>query len=243
MRAKTDAALFTNASEQIYKDRAVYYQQGRLDAYQSMNDIVSRWNFNPANKRMLEIGCGIGRQVEGFSEMFKEVVASDISLQMLNEAKAWHNHLNNVQFVKINGQDFSDILSNYFDFIYSYAVFQHIPERQLVAGYFKEIHRLLKPGGLFKIQLHTRLLNAKWSKRLSFIPVPQFAINFTRLAAWMLKSYRSVRISTRHTALIKPLNFKEVSHMVKSNGLTLLGYYEDEIDGLINTWCVGKKDY
>jgi hypothetical protein len=41
----------------------------------------------------------------------------------------------------------------YFDFIYSYIVFQHIPSREIVLNYLREAQRALKPGGVLCCQL------------------------------------------------------------------------------------------
>ena len=40
-----------------------------------------------------------------------------------------------------------------FDFAFSSIVFQHIPSRDIVENYVREVHRLLRPGGLFKFQV------------------------------------------------------------------------------------------
>jgi hypothetical protein len=32
-------------------------------------------------------------------------------------------------------------------------VFQHIPSREVIYSYVREVHRLLRPGGLFKFQV------------------------------------------------------------------------------------------
>jgi hypothetical protein len=41
-----------------------------------------------------------------------------------------------------------------FDFVYSYAVFQHIPSKEVVLNYLREIQRVLKPRGIFRGQFH-----------------------------------------------------------------------------------------
>ena len=41
-----------------------------------------------------------------------------------------------------------------FDFVYSYAVFQHIPSREVVFGYLPEARRVLKPGGILRCQFN-----------------------------------------------------------------------------------------
>jgi SAM-dependent methyltransferase len=40
-----------------------------------------------------------------------------------------------------------------FDFAYSNIVFQHIPSREVIESYVREVHRLLRPGALFKFQV------------------------------------------------------------------------------------------
>lgn len=37
-----------------------------------------------------------------------------------------------------------------FDFAYSAIVFQHIPSREVIENYVREVRRLLRPGALFK---------------------------------------------------------------------------------------------
>jgi SAM-dependent methyltransferase len=40
-----------------------------------------------------------------------------------------------------------------FDFAFSCIVFQHIPSREIIENYVREVHRVLRPGGLFKFQV------------------------------------------------------------------------------------------
>jgi len=40
-----------------------------------------------------------------------------------------------------------------FDFAFSSIVFQHIPSREIIESYVHEVHRLLRPGALFKFQV------------------------------------------------------------------------------------------
>jgi len=37
-----------------------------------------------------------------------------------------------------------------FDFVYSYVVFQHIPDKQVIRSYVRKARRGLRPGGVFK---------------------------------------------------------------------------------------------
>jgi hypothetical protein len=42
------------------------------------------------------------------------------------------------------------------DFAFSYLVFQHIPSREVIESYFREVALLLRPGSLFKVQMQRR---------------------------------------------------------------------------------------
>jgi hypothetical protein len=52
-----------------------------------------------------------------------------------------------------SGADLAIFANEYFDFVYSYIVFQHIPERAIVLNYLREAQRVLKPGGVLYCQL------------------------------------------------------------------------------------------
>ena len=41
-----------------------------------------------------------------------------------------------------------------FDFAFSSIVFQHIPSRDIIESYLHEVNRLLRPGALFKLEVH-----------------------------------------------------------------------------------------
>ena len=52
-----------------------------------------------------------------------------------------------------NGQDLSVVPDLEFDFAFSSIVFQHIPSREIIENYVREVQRLLRPGALFKFQV------------------------------------------------------------------------------------------
>ena len=59
----------------------------------------------------------------------------------------------NVHLYKNNGMDLSVLPDIQLDFAYSTVVFQHIPSREIIENYVREVHRLLRPGALFKFQV------------------------------------------------------------------------------------------
>ncbi|MBI5728788.1 MAG: methyltransferase domain-containing protein [Candidatus Magasanikbacteria bacterium] len=114
-----------------------------------------------SNKRILEIGSGTGRLTEFFAKDFKEVHGLDISPTMLAIAKKRLSSLANITWSETPG---TVILSpdDYFDVIFSYDVFKHLPSEEVIAEYVKEIARTLKPGGTVKLQLRTGVPIHRW---------------------------------------------------------------------------------
>src|SRR5450759_3215629 len=53
-----------------------------------------------------------------------------------------------------SGSDLAMFPDEKFDFVYSYAVFQHIPSREVVFNYLREARRVLKTGGVLRCQMN-----------------------------------------------------------------------------------------
>src|SRR5437764_1082042 len=93
------------------------------------------------SRRALEIGCGPGRLMLPLSRHFSEIHGVDVSAQMValarqNLAGIAHAHVHATDGTNLN--QFED---ESFDYAYSYAVFQHIPSREVVLNYLKETRR------------------------------------------------------------------------------------------------------
>ena len=108
----------------------------------------------PEARRALEIGCGPGRLMRPMSRNFGELHGVDVSDEMIRLAQERFGASRSIHLHLTNGADLAPLPSGYFDFVYSYAVFQHIPSREVVLHYFDEIRRVLKDGGLARIQLN-----------------------------------------------------------------------------------------
>jgi len=107
-----------------------------------------------AMRRALEIGCGPGRLLRPMSRHFDEIHGVDIADEMIERAKrnlagVPHAHAHHAE-----GSDLRQFADGYFDFVYSYAVFQHIPSGEVVFGYLREVARVLAPGGVAHLQLN-----------------------------------------------------------------------------------------
>ena len=104
--------------------------------------------------RALEIGCGPGRLLRPLSGHFGEIHGVDVSDEMAALARGKLSDLANVQVHAASGSDLALFADSHFDFVYSYAVFQHIPSEEVVWSYLREIVRVLKPGGIARLHIN-----------------------------------------------------------------------------------------
>jgi len=155
-RSKLDT-LFVISTEHS-KNYEDFWQSG-MDDIKSILDIDgSRFEKithqkDPKKMRILEIGCGIGRLLIPMSEIFGRVIGVDISSEMIHKGKKHLENIQNCQIFENNGIDLSEFSDNYFDFCFSFIVFQHIPEKKIVEKYISEVSRVLKPNCLFRFQV------------------------------------------------------------------------------------------
>jgi len=104
--------------------------------------------------RALEIGCGPGRLIKPLSRHFGEIHGVDVSDEMIRLARERLADIPHAHFHATNGASLAQFADDSFEFVYSYAVFQHIPSREVVLQYMREIRRVLKPGGVFHGQFN-----------------------------------------------------------------------------------------
>jgi ubiquinone/menaquinone biosynthesis C-methylase UbiE len=107
-----------------------------------------------AQSRALEIGCGPGRLMRPMSRHFTEIHGVDVSDEMVALGREKLRDLPHARLHATNGASLELFADDSFDFVYSYAVFQHIPSRDVIYQYLHEIRRVLKLGGLARLQFN-----------------------------------------------------------------------------------------
>jgi ubiquinone/menaquinone biosynthesis C-methylase UbiE len=104
--------------------------------------------------RALEIGCGPGRLMKPLSRDFGEIHGVDVSDEMIRLARERLRDIPHAH-VHIAAAGLPQFADDSFDIVYSYAVYQHIPSRDVVLEYMRETQRVLKPGGIFRGQYNS----------------------------------------------------------------------------------------
>jgi ubiquinone/menaquinone biosynthesis C-methylase UbiE len=111
-------------------------------------------------KRVVEVGCGQGTTLNFLPQFGAEIFGLDMSLQSIRSAKFGASELRHITKTRLLQADAEHLplQSESFDIAISIGVLHHTSD---TAQGIREIHRLLKPGGLAVVMLY-RSGNPKW---------------------------------------------------------------------------------
>jgi 2-polyprenyl-3-methyl-5-hydroxy-6-metoxy-1,4-benzoquinol methylase len=109
------------------------------------------------NKRVLEIGCGIGTDTINFARSGAQVTAVDISLKSLEIAQlraTIFNLENRINFLHSNAEEISNtLICQPFDLIYSFGVLHHTENIQKAIS---EIKKYMEPTSELRVMLYAK---------------------------------------------------------------------------------------
>lgn len=111
-------------------------------AYRDLPEIIAQ---HVTGNRALDFGCGAGRSSRYLKKLGFEVVGVDISEAMLTKARAGDP---NGEYLLVRDGDLSRFETGSFDLVLSAFTFDNIPTVENKMKNFREIRRLLKPGGI-----------------------------------------------------------------------------------------------
>jgi SAM-dependent methyltransferase len=151
-RARADP-LFAIDATRPGRDVERFYARGPRLVDAVVDPALRHLGVDPAGRRVLDIGCGMGRLFAGLAARFGEVWGIDISPAMIEQGRA-HCPVQATWLVG-DGASLSAVADESIDHVISYEVFQHVPDRAVIASYQQEIERVLKPGGTFQVQLRS----------------------------------------------------------------------------------------
>jgi len=130
-----------------------YFEEVRQKKYHVEPHILKFADFNAwKDKRVLEIGCGIGTDAIEFVKAGADYIGIDISDASLSIAKK-RFEVYNLQGTLLNMDATSDSLKQLgsFDLIYSFGVLHHYPN---VYKIIDSVSNMLLPQGIFKFMVY-----------------------------------------------------------------------------------------
>jgi SAM-dependent methyltransferase len=143
MREVWDAVAATGSEESI----------GRADAAATQLDRLFGQLGGPpsADGTCIEIGCGPGRMTAELVKRFREVVAVDVSPEMVALARE-RLPSPNVRFL-VTDRRLDGVADESGDAVVCFGVVQHLPTRGHIVEMLHEVARVLKPAGEAFMQL------------------------------------------------------------------------------------------
>jgi SAM-dependent methyltransferase len=121
-------------------------------AERELHDLFGRLGADPRGGICVEVGCGPGRMTGSLAERFDRVLAADVSPAMIERARA-AVRAPNVDFAVVSGDRLDGVPDGAADVVVCYLVLQHLPRREVIAGYLREFARVLTPTGEAFVQL------------------------------------------------------------------------------------------
>lgn len=113
--------------------------------------VLEAWGVLGVHRDALEVGCGIGRLMAPLARRLRCVVGTDVSSGMVSAAVRRLEGIANTRVELTTGQDLSEFGGESMDLVYSVDTFPYLvlSGQALVERHFKEIRRVLRPGGDF----------------------------------------------------------------------------------------------
>lgn len=191
-----------------------FYRLGRQD----WSDYETQWRaYGQPTGHVLEIGCGAGRMTNQLAEQFRQVTAVDVSPDQIAYARD-KVRKPNIEFVVTDGIALP-LKEGSVDGVFSCHVFQHFDSLNDAEQVFRELQRVLAPGGSLCIHLP-----------LFHLPNHPLSVPFRRiLAAWKsFGNWKADRDRRRGKLIMRGLWYEQPWLLAT---LAKLGFVDLEIRG------------
>lgn len=108
---------------------------------------LEEWGLTGPDRRVLDIGCGIGRMLPALAQGCAIAVGVDVSAGMLAEARRRCAASSNLLLVRSAGRDLAMFADGSFELVLAVDSFPYLHLSDIAEPMFAEAARLLAPGG------------------------------------------------------------------------------------------------
>ena len=218
----------------------LYRNRDLEEATDFINRVSSRF-FQPQGKRLLDLGCGMGRHAVSLAKLGHEVVGIDLSERSISNAKEAHRKYEALSFVRADMRSLIDhVEKDSFDGILllftSFGYFEQDEDHQKV---LKQIHQALRTGGHFLLDyFNVEAVQAKLTPH-EFVERDgwSFEINRRIENGWVEKSigYKNEQGFSKHALervrSFSPDDLKSMCESIGFHDVELFGNYQ--LEGLL----------
>ncbi len=233
-RAHADAFYYSTWKVGHKWDPDEFFESGERDCQLFVDPIVKELGIKSGDSAMLELGCGVGRMTKALARRFRYVHSTDVSPEMVSQARSLCPELDNVIWEVSNGFDLTSIPDGALDFCFTFLVFQHVPQKEIILHNVSEMLRVLRRGGGFLFQY-----NGETERRIGW----KGRLIWGILDRWRIPLIpRLLGIDTREAGKTwdgAPLDGEEVKRWVELRGGRVVGVRGV---GTPAAWCWGLKD-
>ena len=176
MRAYWDERARLNAA--WYVDTTLDFEHPDMDRFFASGEQIVQDHYvdglaHPTQTALaVEIGSGLGRICRGLRKHFDRVIGVDISEEMVRQARALVDDPG-IQFLHGTGDGITGVDDASADLVFTFTVFQHIPDPSIVEDYIAEAGRVLRPGGVFVFQWNNESGSLSWRLRRTALSMLQ----------------------------------------------------------------------
>ena len=250
MSAERFADKGSNPEDWSAEDLQAFFAKGQFMFDNFLRPVIERIPLRPGNAFIVEYGSGMGRILKSVKAAGFECAGIDISPTMLGYSRQLVPEVSRLSLLDEYGH--CDIPDASADFVYSYAVIQHISVLSSVRTAIAEMCRILKPGGILKLQFRTldppfRMLNLEDRAKVYNFEHRSFVLRGVKLssrrpfAKWL--PLLPIPSLSKHTSWIGvPLSCRNLQRFLNDSGCGLIGIEGDVGHKKKMAWALARKE-
>ena len=157
----------------VDQDFVIHSYEGAVENYRRATVQLGLWaseeyvltKYFRKEDRILDLGCGTGRTTFGlFERGYHRIEGIDVTPDMIREAlRIGCEKQYDVSFAVADARALPHASASFDRALFSFNGLMQIPKRENRGQALQEIHRVLKPGGIFVFTTHDREHNPKWA--------------------------------------------------------------------------------
>jgi SAM-dependent methyltransferase len=189
-------------------------------------------------RRALDFGCGVGRVTQALVAHFDHVVGVDIAASMLKAARKYNRFGERCRYYLNETDDLSLFHNDYFDFIYSNMVLQHM-EPRYSKNYLREFVRVLAPQGVLVFQIPAKPVEQSGSQET-------LAVQPRQPNLLVAATQRLLKRLRRHEPRMEmyTITCDEIFRVIQETGAVVIDVVENDACGtqfISLRYCVVKR--